>query len=146
MLKKEIIIIFSLFLAIAAIFAGLYLVSLKMQKEYNLLGVEIPAEVHAYNGTIKAVSGDKVLIWANADNNYLVRNQLLQIKFDDKTSFIKRVLPKGFSKEEESILSKEVKITFKKLKPGQQVEVYSKKNIKNYTSSQVADIIKLIEF
>lgn len=164
-MKKEFIIILSIFAAIAIVFAGIYLLSIKQsrfkqptepplgiqppQKDTGgprtATGVKIPETVYAYNGIVLDVGDGYISLKAVSHNNYLTEDQVLKIGFNGQTRFIKYILPKAIPPDVKFVQGKEEPISSSQIQKGDKVEVYSKENIRDALEFK-ADIIKVLEF
>ena len=105
----------------------------KLNSSKNLQNnqAQIQSTVNSYVGKITTINNNNILIKALSDKNYLDKDTTLKITLDEKTQFIALYIPK--------ILKKNVKITKKvidknDLKVGQNIVVYSSKNLRNQTS------------
>lgn len=156
--KKEVRIIVIIFLVIIAVFGGLYFISFRklfppswrriFEKEvpptYTSLGVEIPKKVYAYNGVVENIGEDYLDVRASASNNYLERDTLLKVFFNDETKFARYSLPRGISEETKIIEGHTEAIVFDDVHKGDTVEVFTRGGEKSM--SFTADQIKVIVF
>lgn len=164
--KKELVIILSIFATIAAIFGVIYWLSIKQSGfkqptepplgiqppvleefgvERTVTGIKIPVEIYAYNGVVTAVDAQSLFIKALSHNNYLQTDQDLEVLFDDETQFIRRALPKAIPADVKTVVAKEELIASDVVKAGDQIEVYSRENIKDKIKFKAA-VVKVLEF
>ena len=162
--KKETIVILSTFAAITVIFGSIYLWSSRLagwsQKQKGteqplsvleqpgsrtITNIKIPETVNAYNGVVVKLGNGYLSIKAMSHNNYLARDQILEIHFNGSTKIYKRVLPKAIGPDVRFVAARERLVSKEDFKLGDMVQVYSYANIKNSQSFK-ADIIKILEF
>lgn len=70
-------------------------------QEENTAGVVIPPEVRAYNGIVKEAKDGEFVLQSSSSENYLAKDALLTVLYDDNTQFVKQsvsaTIPKGVS-------------------------------------------------
>lgn len=116
-------------------------------KKTNPLGIEIPAEVYYYTGTIKKKTGGSLTISAAAADNFLVADQEFIARIDENTRMLKYKMP-IYLKPGESPKDYAVgdgKTTLADFKVGDRVTVYASLNIKD-KSEFMASEIRAVEY
>lgn len=66
---------------------------LKRQPRYTVTGLLIPHQVKLYNGLVKEIGEQYLILESRSDNNYLEADTLFKIIFDQETTFFKQVIP-----------------------------------------------------
>ena len=91
----------------------------------------LPTEVHSYVGKIVKITNDRLVIQADAQKNYLLKNTLLTVKFNQTTEFVNLIIPKQLTGDAEKDKIKQEIISAEDIKINDTIVVSSSENIKN---------------
>jgi hypothetical protein len=102
-----------------------------------------PEVFYSYTGAVKEVTGDRIIITAEASKNYLKTDTEIQALYDKETEFIEVVIPKTIENAEGQIsgtLFQRTKISSEAIKAGDRVTVIAYENVKGKTEFKARKI------